>query len=130
MSISFQGSSNRRIYDNCDYEKSLYESTSPLAYMLNFNAHENCSKCIYDKFYTKYQLVDVESELKNLGRPLSRCDQNLYGPACNRSGLCVSTFDNRVPITPDPNVCPIVYNNLRMPNGPGYHLGNPQICRR
>ena len=94
------GSSNRQIYDSCNYQKRLYESTSPLAYQLYQGAHENCNKCIYDKFYVPYQpeIVDIESELKNITRPLSDCDQFKYSPKCKKSGLCVSTFDRTVPI--------------------------------
>ena len=103
------GASNRGIYDTCAYEKRLYESTSPLAYRLYGGYGENCNKCINDRFYVKGEpiIVDTESELLNLTRPLSRCDAFKYSPTCKKSGLCVSTFDPSRPIVPDPSVCPI-----------------------
>ncbi len=123
------GSSNRLLYDNCSYQKNLYESTSPMAYRLYFGAQENCNKCIADRFYTKYQLVDIETELRNQTRPLSDCDQFKYSPNCKRSGLCLSTFDKSVPVVMAPEVCPIVYNNIPRQRSPGYHLPDPNFCR-
>ena len=38
-------SSNRLIYDNCEYKTKLNESTNPLNYMLNPIRYENCNKC-------------------------------------------------------------------------------------
>ena len=126
------GSSNRSIYDNCDYEKKLYESTSPLAYRLYFGASENGSKCLYDKFRVRYnsEIVDTESELLNLTRPLSNCDQFKYSPNCKRSGLCTSTFDRAVPIVLVPEVCPIVYNYIPRQTSTGVHLPSPKICKK
>lgn len=125
------GSSNRPIYDACSYQKRLYESTSPLAYQLYQGKHENCNKCIYDKFYVPYQpeIVDIESELKNITRPLSDCDQFKYSPKCKKSGLCISTFDKTVPIVLAPEVCPIIYNNIPRQTNPGYRLPNPNFCK-
>jgi len=126
------GASNRTIYDNCQYQKRLYESTSPLQYKLNFAWAENCNKCLYDKFWLKYQLVDVESELKNLSRPLSNCDQFKYQPhpnaPCARNGMCISTFHKNIPVVPAPDVCPIVYNNIPKQTSVGYSVPNPNIC--
>lgn len=122
------GSSNRLIYDNCSYQKNIYESTSPMAYNLYFGAQENCNKCLYDKFYTRYQLVDVETELRNQTRPLSHCDQFKYSPNCKKSGLCVSTFDKDVPVVLAPEVCPIIYNNIPRQTDPGYKLPDPDFC--
>ena len=116
------GSSNRTKYDNCDYQKSLYESTSPLMYMTYFGSVENVNKCRYDKFWTRYQLVDVESELRNQTRPLSNCDQFKYSPTCKRSGLCLSTFDKSVPVVQAPEVCPIIFNNIPVYTDTGFKM--------
>ena len=123
------GSSNRSLYDNCAYQKRLYESTQPLQYQLYFGAREHCQKCRFDKFYTKYDLVDVESELMNRTRPLSRCDQYKYNPRCRKSGLCMSTFDPTRPIVLAPEVCPIIYNNIPRQTHPGYTLPNANPCK-
>lgn len=122
------GSSNRLIYDNCAYQKWLYESTSPLQYRLYQGKHENCNKCIHKKFYTPYQLVDVESELRNQNRPLSHCNQFKYDPRCKDSGMCTSTFDRNVPVVPAPEVCPIVHNNIPKYQDKGYRVPKPKIC--
>ena len=124
------GSSNRTNNDVCAYEKRLYESTSPLAYRLYFGAQENCSKCVYDKFYRKYDLVDVESELRNQNRPLSQCDQFKYNPSCPKNRYCMSTFDKSAPISYPPEVCPIVYNNIPKRTDVGYRLPSANICRK
>lgn len=125
------GSSNRQLYDTCNYEKRLYESTSPLSYQMAFFKHENCNKCIQDNFYVKYQpeIVDVESELLNITRPLSDCDQFKYSPTCKRSGLCLSTFDKSAPVVLAPEVCPIIYNNIPRQTNPGYKVPSANICR-
>ena len=125
------GSSNRSLYDSCQYQQDLYESTSPLSYQLMFGKHENCNKCIDTNFYVKYQpeIVDVESELLNLSRPLSNCNQFKYNPKCKRSGLCTSTFDKSVPVVLAPEVCPIIYNNIPKMTHPGYKLPSPNICK-
>ena len=125
------GASNNQIYDTCAYEKQLYESTSPLAYRLYFGKMENCNKCrVGGTFPVRFdgRIVDAESELLNLTRPLSKCDQFKYSPQCKKSGLCTSTFDRQnVPVLA-PEVCPIVYNNIPRRRDPGYRLPNPRIC--
>jgi hypothetical protein len=126
------GNSNRTLYDTCAYEKRLYESTSPLSYNMYFGAQENCNKCTdNNKFYVKFQpeIVDIESELLLLTKPLSKCDQFKYSPTCKKSGMCTSTFDKSVPVVLDPIVCPITYNNIPRRTSPGYHLPNPNFCQ-
>lgn len=122
------GFSNRQIYDNCNYQKDLNESTSPLSYQLYFGKFENCNKCIHDKYWVKQDLVDIESELRNQNRPLSKCDQYKYSPSCKKSGTCISTFDKTVPVVLSPEVCPIVYNNIPKQTSPGYRLPNTNVC--
>ena len=58
-------SSNSFIYDTCSYQKSLYESISPLAYNLHKGSLEGYNKCLCDEFWTRYQLIDIESQLRN-----------------------------------------------------------------
>ena len=122
------GSSNRLPYDFCSYQKQLFESTQPLSYQMYFGAYENCNKAIFDKFWVKYQLVDIESELFNLTRPLSKCDQFKYHPNCKKSGLCVSTFDRSIPVVYAPEVKPIVYNNIPRQTHPGFRVPRANIC--
>ena len=77
MSYPTQGASNRQIYDCCAYAQSLQQSVDPLQYQLYFGAQENCSKCIDKQAWFKQdrEIVDIESDLWNINRPLSKCDQ-------------------------------------------------------
>ena len=125
------GSSNRLIYDNCAYQKKLYESTSPLAYRLYEGSIENCNKCIYeDQFWRRYDLVDVESELKNITRANSRCPQFKYNPNCKKSKFCLSTYDKNAPVVLAPEVCPIVFNNIPKMRTPGYDVPKQDFCNK
>jgi len=131
MNTGNSGAFNRSMYDTCAYQKDLHESVSPLNFALSLYKYENCNKCLYDKFYVKYQpeIVDVESELRNITRPLSQCDQFQYSPTCKRSGLCLSTFDKSAPVVLAPEVCPIIYNNIPRQTNPGYTLPSANICK-
>ena len=109
-----QGSSNRLRYDNCAYAKTLSESVSPFAYMMYDGKFENCGKCKLDNAWRPYykEVVDVESDLKNITRPATKCPSLKYNPKCKKSPGCVSTFDPSVPVILDRDVCPIVFNNI------------------
>ena len=126
------GGSTRLIYDACAYRKTLQESTSPLGYMLYEGKHENCDKCRQDKFWRPFdrEMVDVESDLKNITRPNTKCPQFKYNPACKKSGSCFSTFDNSAPIILAPEVCPIVHNNIPKMTTPGYSVPSSNICNK
>jgi hypothetical protein len=126
------GGSNRLIYDKCAYQKELYESTAPIQYYLYEGKHEHCDKCTYKKmFYRPFDLVDVESELKNITRMNSHCPQFKYDPSCPKSKTCFSTFDKSVPIVPPPDACPILKNNIPVQTTVGYNLpDNKNLCAR
>jgi len=123
------GSFNRSSYDTCAYEKKLYEETSPLAYQLYEGKFENCNKCIYDKFYRPFDLVDIESELQNKTRRASKCPQHKYNPQCKRGPRCTSTFDKSVPVVFPGEVCPIVHNNIPKRTDPGYRVPSGNLCQ-
>ena len=120
-----QGSSNRLRYDNCAYAKTLAESVSPFAYMMYDGKFENGGKCKLDNAWRPYykEVVDVESDLKNITRPATKCPSLKYNPNCKKSPGCVSTFDPSVPVILDRDVCPIVFNNIPRMNYNG--LVNP-----
>lgn len=131
MSYSTQGASNRQIYDCCAYAQALQQSVDPLQYDLYFGAVENCNKCIDKKAWFKQdrEIVDIESDLWNITRPLTRCDGYKYNPNCKTGPNCVSTFDPNAPRVLSPSLCPIVYNNIPIQNNPGYTVPNPgNIC--
>ena len=131
MSYSTQGASNRQIYDCCAYAQALQQSVDPLQYDLYFGAVENCNKCIDKKAWFKQdrEIVDIESDLLNITRPLTKCDGYKYNPNCKTGPNCVSTFDPNAPRVLSPSLCPIVYNNIPIQNNPGYTVPDPaNIC--
>ena len=131
MSYSTQGASNRQIYDCCAYAQALQQSVDPLQYDLYFGAVENCNKCIDEKAWFKQdkEIVDIESDLRNITRPLTRCDGYKYNPNCKTGPNCVSTFDPNAPRILSPSLCPIVYNNIPIQTNPGYSVPDPaNIC--
>ena len=141
-SISFQGGSNRNIYDECQYKQWLIDNNNPYNYMMYQGNYENVHKNRFDKFYHPYDLVDVESELRNQTRILSNCGNKKYNP--NMKNKCVitdktknnipyanvkcpkgvSTFDDTVPKVAPYDLNPIVYNNIPKRSCPGYVIPN------
>lgn len=124
------GAFNRSIYDVGQYQKDLYESTSPFAYLTTFSKYENCNKCRVDRFYNKFDsaIIDVDSELKNIFKPLSKLDQYQYGASCIKDGHCIGTNANRVPRVAAADLCPIVFNNIRRTTNPGFRSVDMNIC--
>lgn len=131
MSYSTQGSSNKSIYDCCAYSQYLEQNVGPLYHQMYFGAQENCSKCIDKKAWYKQdaEIVDIESDLMNITRPLTRCDAYKYNPNCKAGPNCVSTFDPNAPKVLSPSLCPIVYNNIPIQTSPGYKIPSTDICR-
>tara|TARA_B100001093_G_C26686633_1_gene952946 strand:- start:249 stop:701 length:453 start_codon:yes stop_codon:yes gene_type:complete len=90
-------SSNRLIYDQCEYDTRVAESTGTLAYMLDSSAHENNKKCRIELgivggnnvSLTKGNLIDVESDLKGVTRKASLCPSRKYRTKCATSD-CLS----------------------------------------
>jgi hypothetical protein len=126
------GGFNRLRYDMCEYKQNLYQSVGPLAHQMYGGAYENCQKCIYDdkSFYRPFDLVDIESELRNISRRASKCPQNKYLPNCKKSGSCTSTFDKSNPIVMAQEVCPIVRSNLPRITSTGYELNVEPFCSK
>jgi hypothetical protein len=114
MNSGSSGSFNRLRYDNCAYQKSLFESTSHLGYELYSGKFENNQKCTVDNMptYKPFDLVDIETELRNINRAGSRCPQFKYNQNCKKTANCTNTFDQSVPVVFPPEICPIVNNNI------------------
>ena len=126
------GASNKSFYDSERYNQRLEDSVSPLAYHMMFDKYENRNKCTDNGFFVKYQseIVDAESELMNITRPLSKSDEFQYSPTCKKSPMCTSTFDKTNPIILAPEVCPIVYNNIPKYTNPGYTMPRQNNYRK
>jgi hypothetical protein len=118
------GGYNRTIYDRCEFQKRLHESTGPLAYQLFSGKNEHCNKCVYDEnsFYLKNspQIIDAESDLLNITRRYSRCPQYKYRPSC--------ADKKNAPIVMAQEVCPIIHNNIPKLQCPGFMIPNDDIC--
>lgn len=92
--------SNRLIYDNCYYNQWLHDSVNPFVYQMYEGKYENCGKCRDQHFYHPYDLVDVESELRNQSRPISKCATWKYNGTHKDQGQC-KTFSS-----PEPKMFP------------------------
>jgi hypothetical protein len=90
--------------------------------------NENCGKCKYDKFWHPYDLVDVESELRNQTRPASKCGAYRYNLSCPMSKQCISTNDPKVPVVMAPECCSILYQNIPKYTDVGYRMPSTNIC--
>ena len=122
------GSSNRSIYDSAQTAQYIADTTSPFALVTDFTKYENCKKCRGNTFPTRYSVVDVESDLLNLSRPLSNSGWWKYNPNGCFDNKCITTNDSRVPPILD-TLCPIVFNNIKKPTNPGFRNSNLNICR-
>ena len=108
-----QGSSNRLLYDACACSQNYQDSISPFKYVTYYGAYENANKCQSNGFWRPFdpEIVDIESELKNITRPASKCVTMKYVPTCKKNEMCTSTFQQPMPATVN-RVCPVVYNNI------------------
>jgi hypothetical protein len=127
---------NRLIYDGCAYKKTLEESTGTLSYLLDPIKYENCSKCRVEfgviggtnVSHNIGSLVDIENELFNITRKLSKCPSKKYAPKCTKG----KKDDNGLPCGPyqlaDKHLkpCTLVKYKPRA-DSVGYDL-NYQLC--
>lgn len=123
------GGSNRLIYDNCAFKQRISDSTIPLGYNLYRGKFENCNRCIVDKYWRPFDLVDYESELLNINRPSTRCDKYKYNPNCEKTKACISTFEKDIPIVLSPDLCPIIHNNIPRVKDTFVNIPNDYICQ-
>jgi len=128
-------SSNRLIYDECEYKKKLQDSTSPLSYSLYTGKYENCAKCRIELGVVggngvsifNGNLVDLESELRGQFRLNSKCPSNMYSPNCGPENK--STLKNTPRDCIDKNLkhqaaCQMHY----YPRVPTMELPKPSTC--
>lgn len=122
--------SSKLIYDPCSYEQDLKRSTDPLMYQLYGGKYYNCNYCHPDQMRVipdPHELVDIESELRNLTRINSRCTSQKY-PNCD-GGACIGTYDQRLPNYISPWACDrLVPSNIMMPTHPGFNVPNTDVC--
>lgn len=126
------GGSNRLIYDECDFNQHVNDSTWPIRFAMDMTKYENCGKCRNDPkdpIIHPYDLVDQESELRNQTRAASRCAGMKYNPACKTTPQCMSTFAPEAPIVMPPEVCSILVQNIKRRTDCGFVLPNNDICK-
>ena len=83
-------SSNRLIYDTCEYQTRLNESTNTLNYTLDPMRNENCNKCRMELgtiggtnvSHIKGNLVDLETDLLGITRKASLCPTQKFSSKC------------------------------------------------
>ena len=83
-------SSNRLIYDTCEYQTRLNENVGTLEYTLNPMKHENCNKCRMELgtvgganvSHIKGNLVDLETDLFGITRKASLCPVKKFSSTC------------------------------------------------
>tara|TARA_B100001057_G_scaffold432963_1_gene461463 strand:+ start:648 stop:1091 length:444 start_codon:yes stop_codon:yes gene_type:complete len=88
-------SSNRLIYDECEYKTRINESVGPLEYMLNPAKYENCNKCRMELgviggtavSHIKGNLVDLETDLKGITRKASLCPTQKFSSSCAKGNM-------------------------------------------
>lgn len=99
-------SSNKLIYDKCEYNKRLQESVGPLAYQLDIDRYENKSKCRVELgllggnnvSHIKGNQIDLENDLRGLTRPAAQpgqCPSSLYKPHNDNNIVIKSRGSNK-----------------------------------
>jgi CDGSH-type Zn-finger protein len=118
--------------DNCNSNQKINTSTLPIKHEMYLGAYVNEQKCYNKTIWNRQNpiVVDIESEVQNRTRPLSRCGKYKYKPFCEKSPMCTSTFDPSNPVIYDPSVLcgPPVRSNLEVVNSVGYSLPSQNIC--
>lgn len=77
---------NRPLYDSCAYNKWVKENNNMLNYSMYPYKYENCRQCRVEKgivgeragSVVSGNLVDLESNLLGITKPLGRCDNNKH----------------------------------------------------
>jgi hypothetical protein len=115
------------MYDECAYNRRIAECTAPLTYQLYEGKFQNDNKCRYNNTFVRPfdgDVVDVESDLKNITRRVTKCNELKYNPKCTKSKSCISTFDRSAPVILDRNVCAIIQNNIKKTTNSGINFKN------
>lgn len=116
-------SSNRLIYDDCAYKKTLQQSTDPLQYALYTGKYENSAKCRIELGSVggngvslfNGNLVDLESDLRGQTRQSSLCPCDKYGPE-SKGG--VVQYGSKVPLKHQASCQMVNYPKVPMPTKP------------
>jgi hypothetical protein len=81
-------SSNRLLYDTCEYKQRLQESVTSIDFLLDPIKYEHANKCRMEfgiiggtnVSHVKGNLVDLENDLRGQNRPATNCSEYKYTP--------------------------------------------------
>lgn len=79
---------NRMIYDDCAFKTRVYQSMTPMQYVMDVSKFEHCNKCRPELgivggtavSHINGNLVDLENNLMGIDRPASLCPANKHLP--------------------------------------------------
>jgi hypothetical protein len=88
---------NRLHYDTCQAKQSILESVGPGYYRLNTPFNDNCQPCYQENPAIRIQkrgirthpdantgqLTNINSELRNITRPSTKCPSGKFNPICS-----------------------------------------------
>ena len=97
-------SSNRLIYDTCEYKTRLNESVGTLQYILDSGRYENCNKCRMELgvvggtavSHIQGNLVDLETDLMGITRKASLCPTKKFSSQCSTQNMASCNPNNIV----------------------------------
>jgi hypothetical protein len=108
---------NRGLYDSCNYQKRLEENQGMLGYNLDSNKFYNCNQKRVDfgllggnnVSQSTDNLVDLESDLRNITRLYSKCPEKKYIPRANGMNIMQCGNVNGYPLG-DPKCQPRMHH--------------------
>jgi hypothetical protein len=82
-------SSNRLMYDTCEYKQKLQDSVTSINFVLDPIQYEHNNKCRMEfgllggtnVSHVQGNLVDLENDLRGQNRPVTNCSQYKYAPS-------------------------------------------------
>ena len=97
-------SSNRLIYDTCEYKTRLNENVGTLEYLLDNIKYENCNKCRMELgvvggtavSHIQGNLVDLETDLMGITRKSSLCPSKKFNSSCATKNIANCNPNNIV----------------------------------
>jgi hypothetical protein len=97
-------SSNRLMYDTCEYKTRLSTNADTLEYLLDPVRYENCNKCRVELGVVggtavsniQGNLVDLETDLMGITRKASLCPTNKYNSKCATQNMATCNQSNIV----------------------------------
>ena len=117
-------SSNRLMYDTCEYKTRLNENAGTLEYTLDTVRYENCNKCRMELglvggtavSHIQGNLVDLETDLVGITRKASLCPTNKFNSSCATQNIANCQPNNIVYKDTNGNSHVIDTNKVHLPS--------------